>query len=69
MCAGYAKNLPNDEQELNIARNVGFPVMLKAAGGGGGRGMKVVSKEEDLLNDLQITRSEAKLASIMPTFT
>ena len=36
--------------------------MLKAAGGGGGRGMKVVSKEEDLLNDLQITRNEAKLA-------
>ena len=57
---GYAKNLPNDERELlNIARDVGFPVMLKAAVR---RGMKVVSKEEDLLNDLQITRSEAKLA-------
>ena len=36
--------------------------MLKAAAGGGGRGMKVVSKEEDLLKGLQITRSEAKLA-------
>jgi len=60
---GYAKNLPDDERELlNIARDVGFPVMLKAAAGGGGRGMKVVSKEEDLLKALQITRSEAKLA-------
>ena len=56
------KNLPNDEQELlNIARNVGFPVMLKAAGGGGGRGMKVVSKEEDLLNDLQSNEKRSKV--------
>ena len=55
------KTFPMTKELLNIAGNVGFPVMLKAAGGGGGRGMKVVSKEEDLLNDLQIT-SEAKLA-------
>tara|TARA_Y100000589_G_scaffold331376_1_gene384637 strand:+ start:1074 stop:2417 length:1344 start_codon:yes stop_codon:yes gene_type:complete len=60
---GYPINLPDNERELlKIARDIGFPIMLKAAGGGGGRGMKVVTKEEDLVSFLQITRSEAKLA-------
>mgnify|MGYP000136915331 CR=1 FL=1 len=61
----YAKNLTSF---LRVAKEYGcihvmdgFP-MLEAAAGGGGRGMKVVSKEEDLLKDIQITRSEAKLA-------
>ena len=52
--------LPEDEAEsLRIAREVGYPVIIKAAGGGGGRGMRVVWKEEDLIKSARLTRSEA----------
>ena len=43
--------LPEDEETaLRIGREVGYPVIIKAAGGGGGRGMRVVHKEEDLIS-------------------
>ncbi|NQD94547.1 ATP-grasp domain-containing protein, partial [Pseudomonas sp. CrR25] len=52
--------LPEDEETaLAIAREVGYPVIIKAAGGGGGRGMRVVHKEEDLIKSAKLTRSEA----------
>ena len=52
--------LPEDEATaLAIAREVGYPVIIKAAGGGGGRGMRVVWKEEDLIKSARLTRSEA----------
>ncbi|WP_339486788.1 acetyl-CoA carboxylase biotin carboxylase subunit [Pseudomonas sp. EL_65y_Pfl2_R95] len=52
--------LPEDEETaLAIAREVGYPVIIKAAGGGGGRGMRVVYKEEDLIKSARLTRSEA----------
>jgi acetyl-CoA carboxylase, biotin carboxylase subunit len=52
--------LPEDEDTaLAIAREVGYPVIIKAAGGGGGRGMRVVWKEEDLIKSARLTRSEA----------
>jgi acetyl-CoA carboxylase biotin carboxylase subunit len=52
--------LPEDEETaLAIAREVGYPVIIKAAGGGGGRGMRVVWKEEDLIKSAKLTRSEA----------
>ncbi len=55
--------LPEDEQEaLRIAREVGYPVIIKAAGGGGGRGMRVVYKEEDLIKSAKLTRTEAGAA-------
>ena len=55
--------LPEDEQEaLRIAREVGYPVIIKAAGGGGGRGMRVVHKEEDLIKSAKLTRTEAGAA-------
>lgn len=51
--------LPEDpEQALAIAREVGYPVIIKASGGGGGRGMRVVEKEEDLLRAAKLTRNE-----------
>ncbi len=52
--------LPEDSTEvLDIARKVGYPVIIKAAGGGGGRGMRVVHTEAALLNAVNMTRSEA----------
>ena len=55
--------LPDDPQEiLRIAQRVGYPVIIKAAGGGGGRGMRVVHTEAALLNAVTMTRSEAGAA-------
>jgi acetyl-CoA carboxylase biotin carboxylase subunit len=55
--------LPEDPKEIiQIARDVGYPVIIKAAGGGGGRGMRVVYTEAALLNAVAMTRSEAAVA-------
>lgn len=55
--------LPDDEAEcLKIGRRVGYPVIIKASGGGGGRGMRVVHKEEDLIKSIKMTRTEAGAA-------
>jgi acetyl-CoA carboxylase biotin carboxylase subunit len=52
--------LPDDPKEiLKIAKAVGYPVIIKAAGGGGGRGMRVVNTEAALLNAVNTTRTEA----------
>ena len=60
--------LPEDPKEtLSIARAVGYPVIIKAAGGGGGRGMRVVHTEAALLNGVSMTRSEAQAAFNNPT--
>lgn len=66
--AGSDGPLPTDEQEvLALAQKVGFPVIVKASGGGGGRGMRVVWKEEDLLKAVALTRKEAQQAFGNPT--
>jgi acetyl-CoA carboxylase biotin carboxylase subunit len=55
--------LPEDPEEVvKIARSVGYPVIIKAAGGGGGRGMRVVHTEAALLNAVTMTRQEAQTA-------
>lgn len=55
--------LSDDPEEIiTTARNVGYPVIVKAAGGGGGRGMRVVYTEAALLNAVAMTRSEAAVA-------
>jgi acetyl-CoA carboxylase biotin carboxylase subunit len=52
--------LPDDPKEIiRIARKVGYPVIIKAAGGGGGRGMRVVHTEAALLSAVTMTRAEA----------
>jgi len=50
----------NDEEIIALAERIGFPVMIKAAAGGGGRGMRVVENKEDLINSIQVTKTEAK---------
>ncbi len=53
--------LPADaDQVIKIANDVGYPVIIKAASGGGGRGMRVVEKEADLLSAISLTQTEAK---------
>ncbi|QJD70366.1 acetyl-CoA carboxylase biotin carboxylase subunit [Marinobacterium sp. LSUCC0821] len=53
----------NDNEALHkIAQRIGFPVIIKAAAGGGGRGMRVVHTEAHLVNAVQVTKSEAKAA-------
>lgn len=52
----------NAEDNINMAREIGYPIMIKAAGGGGGRGMRVVRKEEDLIKFIEMTQAEAKMA-------
>ena len=60
--------LPEDSREIvKIARAIGYPVIIKAAGGGGGRGMRVVHTEAALLNAVTMTRSEAGAAFGNPT--
>lgn len=52
----------NSERTLSIAREIGYPVIIKAAAGGGGRGMRVVHEESALLKAIYVTQSEAKAA-------
>lgn len=55
--------LPDDPAQIRaIARRIGYPVIIKAAGGGGGRGMRVVHTEAALVNAVQMTRAEASVA-------
>jgi acetyl-CoA carboxylase biotin carboxylase subunit len=56
-------SLPEDPADVQaIAREIGYPVIVKAAGGGGGRGMRVVHEEGSLLDALALTREEARRA-------
>ncbi|MFO2503905.1 acetyl-CoA carboxylase biotin carboxylase subunit [Legionella pneumophila serogroup 1] len=52
----------DDNKNLELARKIGYPIIIKAAGGGGGRGMRVVHSESNLLSAIALTRSEAKAA-------
>jgi acetyl-CoA carboxylase biotin carboxylase subunit len=49
----------NDKANLDIAQRIGYPIIIKASGGGGGRGMRVVHKEAALLNAITLTKAEA----------
>src|SRR5690606_25025847 len=49
----------DSDRTLKIARKIGYPIMIKAAAGGGGRGMRVVHDEGSLLKSIQVTQSEA----------
>ncbi len=60
---GPDSSLPDDLDSVRaLAREIGYPVIVKAAGGGGGRGMRVVHDEAELLPALSVTREEAARA-------
>ena len=60
---GSEGELPDDPIEIRrIAKKVGYPVIIKAAGGGGGRGMRVVHTEAALISAVQMTKTEAGTA-------
>jgi len=52
----------NPDENLRLARDIGYPIILKAAGGGGGRGMRVVHSEPSLIGAITVTQSEARSA-------
>ncbi len=59
---GVEKAIQTEEEAMQIARTCGYPVMLKAAAGRGGRGMRIVQTEEELLPQFRSARSEAAKA-------
>jgi len=52
----------NKEANLRIAKEIGYPIIIKASGGGGGRGMRVVHTESALLSSISLTKAEAAAA-------
>ena len=59
---GSEGGVTSDQEALGIAKSIGYPVLVKAAAGGGGRGMKVAQSAEELSNALATARSEAQSA-------
>lgn len=59
---GVEEAIKSEEDALKIARECGYPVMIKAAAGGGGRGMRIVRSEEELLPAYRNAKGEAKKA-------
>jgi len=52
----------SDEEAIETASTIGYPVLIKASAGGGGRGMKVAENEDELLNSIRLAKTEAKAA-------
>ena len=60
---GYKDDLPDSQDEIMMIGNkIGYPLMIKATAGGGGRGMRLIESEKDLINGIEITKQEAKNA-------
>ncbi|MFD1314115.1 acetyl-CoA carboxylase biotin carboxylase subunit [Namhaeicola litoreus] len=59
MVPGVDKAISNIEKAKEIANQIGFPILIKAAGGGGGKGMRIVEGEKDLASQMERATSEA----------
>lgn len=59
---GVDKAIRTEEEAIEFADKIGYPVMLKAAAGGGGRGMRIVRDKKDIVNEYRSARSEAEKA-------
>ncbi|MEM7251021.1 MAG: acetyl/propionyl/methylcrotonyl-CoA carboxylase subunit alpha [Pseudomonadota bacterium] len=57
---GHAESLRDADQALSIARDIGFPVMLKASAGGGGKGMRIAWREDEVIDGFNLAASEAR---------
>ncbi|MBI2190530.1 MAG: acetyl-CoA carboxylase biotin carboxylase subunit [Planctomycetes bacterium] len=64
---GNDEPFETDEEALKLAHQIGFPVILKAAMGGGGRGMRVARNDVSLVNSINVARAEAQAAFKDPT--
>jgi len=56
---GTKENIESDEDALRVVKEVGLPVMIKASAGGGGKGMRLVRREEDIISGVRAAKSEA----------
>jgi len=63
-CVPGSDGAVGDDPDTNkaIAKRIGYPIIVKAAGGGGGRGMRVVRSEDELVSSIEMTKAEAKAA-------
>jgi acetyl-CoA carboxylase biotin carboxylase subunit len=59
---GSPDPIENPEEAIALAKEIGFPVIIKAAAGGGGRGMRIVRQESDLASNLELAQTEALAA-------
>ena len=59
---GSPDPIEDPQEAIRLAGEIGFPVIIKAAAGGGGRGMRIVRKEEDLASNLELAQTEALAA-------
>lgn len=57
---GWLGEVESDEQILKVSREIGYPVMLKASAGGGGKGMRIAYNDKEALEGFRISRDEAK---------
>lgn len=63
-CVPGSDGVLTDDKDKNIAiaKRIGYPVIIKASGGGGGKGMRIVRQEQDLIEAIQLTSAEAGMA-------
>ena len=64
---GSVGAVDNEESATRIVKEIGFPVLIKAAGGGGGKGMRVVRDEKDLMSSMKQAMNEARSTFGNPT--
>ncbi|MCD4678910.1 MAG: acetyl-CoA carboxylase biotin carboxylase subunit [Bacteroidales bacterium] len=59
---GTKENITSEKKLLSVVKEIGLPVMIKASAGGGGKGMRLVKNEKDIISSLRAAKSEAKAA-------